>query len=124
MKPVQRIALSIAALFGLGALSSETLADYQGPDKATMTNLQTIIDNPKDDMPVRLSGYLVEKVGNETYLFSDGSHRIQAEIDAEDFPMQSFDEHTLIEITGELDKEWNRDPEIDVDQVSIVNQGS
>ncbi|WP_051218984.1 YgiW/YdeI family stress tolerance OB fold protein [Oceanobacter kriegii] len=109
-------ALTLVAAASLPSVAS---AEYLGPDHVTGKNLQQILDNPKDDQPVQLSGYLVRKIGEETYVFSDGKQEINAEIESEDFPAQPFDENTPVLIVGEIDYDRLRGIEVDVDRLTI-----
>ena len=98
-------------------------AQYVGPStqKAPLT-VAAILKNPVDDQDVVLRGHLLKKVGKEKYLFSDGTGEIRVEIEAEDFPVQKIDDKTLVEIRGEVEKEFLVTPEIDVKVISIPSK--
>lgn len=50
-----------------------------------MTSIAEILKQPVDDQLVVLRGFIVKKVGNEKYLFSDGKSEIRGDIDDENF---------------------------------------
>lgn len=107
-------------IFILFALSSFQLhAQYKGPQAAVQQQIKAIMDNPKDNQGVRLTGYLTEKLSHEKYWFSDGTDQIRVEIEPEDFPAGEFDENDLIEVHGEVEKDFLESPEIDVEYISI-----
>lgn len=95
-------------------------AQYKGPVHNALTDLKTILDDPVDNQAVGLKGYLIHKITHEDYTFSDGQNTIRVEIDNHAFPREPFDEKTLIEIHGKIDKDYFEDPEIEVDSISIV----
>jgi uncharacterized protein (TIGR00156 family) len=94
-------------------------AQYKGPQAAVQQQIKAILDNPKDNQGVRLTGYLTEKLSHEKYWFSDGTDQIRVEIEPEDFPAGEFDENDLIEIHGEVEKDFLESPEIDVEYITI-----
>lgn len=111
---------SIITLFLTGFASSMVQAEYTGPTSNQISSLQDILDNPKDEQFVRLKGYLVEKTGHDTYLFQEGDQTITVEIEQDDFPTEQFNETHLIEISGEVEKDFNKAPEIEVDTLIII----
>jgi len=111
---------AVAALAVTGAFAGATLAQYTGPSAskpaATVryANVAEILKNPVEDVRVRLQGQLVRKIGNEKYLFSDGTGEIRVDIDDERFPASKIDEKTKVSIEGEVEKDFLQSPEIDV----------
>lgn len=95
-------------------------AQYSGPGNLVKTELMQILDNPVDDDLVKLEGYLIKKVGSDKYLFSDGKHQIRVEIDLDVFPTQPFDDKDLIQIEGEVEKDFLESPEIDVKHLRLM----
>jgi uncharacterized protein (TIGR00156 family) len=115
-----RFTMKTLVIFILFALSSFQLhAQYKGPQAAVQQQIKAILDNPKDNQGVRLTGYLTEKLSHEKYWFSDGTDQIRVEIEPEDFPAGEFDENDLIEVHGEVEKDFLESPEIDVEYISI-----
>lgn len=111
------VAAALSCAFALPAH-----AQYTGPvGDAGQINVKSILANPVDDQYVKLQGHLLRKIGDEKYIFSDGSGEIVAEIDDKDFPTQQVNEKTRVEIVGEVDTSRRRPPEIDVDALTIIN---
>lgn len=96
-----------------------TAAQYQGPRSAPRVNLAEILVDPIDDERVILQGFLTRKIRGDVYLFSDGEFEIRVEIDQFVFPSQPFDESDLIEIEGEVDKDFLEPLEIDVERLTV-----
>ena len=96
-------------------------AQYTGPgSQMEMTPLQSILDNPVDDQQVRLRGNLIQQLSQEKYVFSDGSKQIIVDIDEDDMPAVPVDATTVVEIVGEVDKDFMREIEIDVDSIVVA----
>lgn len=96
-------------------------AQYVGPSPTpTYTSVSDVLKNPIDDHPVTLDGYLIKKVGKKKYLFSDGSAEIQVEIDRKHFPSTPISEKTKVRISGEVEKDVMKSPEIDVDHLTVI----
>ncbi|MCB5161915.1 YgiW/YdeI family stress tolerance OB fold protein [Marinomonas algarum] len=105
----------------LFTLSQNSFAQYVGPNAVVKTDLKQILADPVDDEYVKLKGYLIKKLSSDKYLFSDGAEQIRVEIDQFLFPTQPFDDKDLIEIEGEVEKDFLESAEIDVDRLTIVN---
>lgn len=117
---IRTLALAAASTLILGA-ASPALAQFQGPGAAqSPARVAEILRNPIDDQKVTLTGVIVRKVGDERYIFSDGSGEIQVEIDDDDLPGRPFGPAERVEIRGEVDVERNRTLEIDVDSVRLL----
>ncbi|MFJ7567771.1 YgiW/YdeI family stress tolerance OB fold protein [Herminiimonas sp. NPDC097707] len=117
----KNIAALIIALSAIG-FSSAASAQYVGPTtQATLTSIAEILKHPVDDQPVTLRGFIVKKVGNEKYIFSDGTSEIRVDIDGKHFINKKVDEKTKVEIRGEVEKDFLSTPEIDVDVLTLVN---
>ncbi len=100
--------------------SLPAVAEYTGPGGVEATTVAEILESPGDDDQVVIEGFLIKMVGKETYVFTDGTGEIQVEIDDEDLPVESIDERTRVEITGEVDADAFEKPEIDVDTVRVI----
>jgi len=111
--------VAAALLTGFCAVSAQ--AQYVGPTEgASSQSVKNILEDPKDDQKVTLQGYLLRKLGNEKYAFSDGTSEIVAEIDDDEFPRSPIDQKTKVEIRGEVDTGLRRPPEIEVDHLRII----
>lgn len=116
----RKLILSLAAAAALLAGSAQ--AQYVGPSIGpdAPKSVAAILKNPIDDQAVVLRGYLLRKVGNEKYTFSDGTAEIRVEIDDKVFMNRKIDAKTQVEIRGEVEKDFMESPEIDVDVLTVV----
>lgn len=75
----------------------------------------------KDDQYLTLKGKITSHKGDEDYEFTDQSGKITVEISPKRFPAgQTIDHNTLVELTGEFDKEIFGASTLDVKQIKIV----
>ena len=118
--------LKVAQWFAIALFATSVLmveAAYTGPgSNVGSTTVSAILKQPQDDMRVVLKGKLVRKVKHETYMFSDGTGEILADIDDKDFPAQPVDSKTKVEIMGEVDVDRRSGVEIDVKSLRIIGQ--
>ncbi|WP_312948235.1 YgiW/YdeI family stress tolerance OB fold protein [Superficieibacter sp.] len=92
---------------------------FNGPNSSAVT-----VENAKklnDDAPVTLRGTLVERVGDELYLFKDASGTINVDIDDKRWNGVTITPQDTVEIQGEVDKGRNS-VEIDVKHVNKVTK--
>ena len=104
------------------SISLTSDAQYLGPSNSFKTELKQVLEKPIDDEPVRLQGYLTKKLSTDKYIFSDGRYEIRVEIDQHVFPVDPFTERDLIEIEGEVDKDFFEPLEIDVSRLAVVRR--
>lgn len=98
-------------------------AGYTGPSSVPLMKAKDLLDKGKDDQYARLQGKLLSHKGGEEYEFADQSGKITVEIDAKHFPAGvSIDHNTLVELTGEFDKEMVGESTFDVKQVKVVGK--
>ncbi|QQX80424.1 NirD/YgiW/YdeI family stress tolerance protein [Shewanella sp. KX20019] len=100
-------------------LTLPAMAAYTGPGVASHVNTAADAMNAKDDTPVELTGYLVQSLGDENYLFRDESGEVKVEIDNKlirDIEVTSDNKVTLI---GQVDDEW-KGIEIEIDSIRLV----
>jgi uncharacterized protein (TIGR00156 family) len=91
---------------------------YAGPSGAPLMTAKDLLANGKDDQYVRLKGKLTSHKGDENYEFTDASGKIM-----DRFPAGvTVDHNTLVELTGEFDKEMFGDSTVDVEQIKVVAQ--
>lgn len=133
MKRFQKITC-IAALFAASAVAiaqtpvapaagKPAAAGYSGPSGAPLMTAKDLLANGKDDQYVRLKGKITSHKGDEDYEFTDASGKITVEIDADRFPQGvTVDHNTLVELTGEFDKEMFKESKVDVEQIKVVAQ--
>lgn len=98
-------------------------AGYTGPSSVPLMTAKDLLAKGKDDQYARLQGKLLSHKGGEEYEFADQSGKITVEIDAKHFPAGvSIDHNTLVELTGEFDKELVGESTFDVKQVKVVGK--
>jgi uncharacterized protein (TIGR00156 family) len=117
-------AFAIAQPTGYAGPSTKAApAGYTGPSSVPLMKAKDLLDKGKDDQYARLQGKLVSHKGGEEYEFADQSGKITVEIDARHFPAGvSIDHNTLVELTGEFDKEIVGESTFDVRQVKVVGK--
>jgi len=94
---------------------------YAGPSGAPLMTVKDLLANGKNDQYVRLKGKLTSHKGDEDYEFTDASGKITVEIDSDRFPAGvTVDHNTLVELTGEFDKEMFGESTLDVEQIKVV----
>lgn len=126
MHSIYKRTAQCAALLALAGsaflLAPGAQAQYAGPStQAVAGSVAEILKKPVDDQSVVLRGVLLRKVGNEKYIFSDGSAEIRVDIDNKHFVNLKVDAKTRVEIRGEVEKDFMESPEIDVDSIIAVN---
>jgi uncharacterized protein (TIGR00156 family) len=94
------IVLSVMA--GLAVHAQE--GGYKGPGAVVITVAEA--KNLRDDTPVILQGKIERFLGDEKYLFSDDSGNIILEIDNRVWGSLSVDQNDMVEITGEIDRDF------------------
>ena len=119
---IKRGVVLAASIMAIG-FTAAAHAQYVGPLGGTASaslSVASILKNPVDGQHVVLRGFLLKKVGNEKYLFSDGKQEIRVEIDDEDFPPIKIDDKTRIEIRGKVESDFFETPEIDVKRITLA----
>lgn len=106
---------------GLLMIALPIQAQYVGPSSIPSYNtVETILENPIDDMPVVLDGFIIKKVGKEKYIFTDGTGEIRIDLDNKYLPGQTFDDKTKVRIRGEVEKDFLQSPEIDIEHPVVI----
>ena len=113
---------AIAQTSGYTGPSTQTPAPaYAGPSSVPVMSAKDLLAKGKDDQYVKLKGKLVNHKGGEEYEFADQSGKMTVEIDAKRFPDGAkIDQNTLVELTGEFDKETFGESTLDVKQIKVV----
>ncbi len=78
--------------------------------------------NEKDDTFVVLQGYIEKSLGDEKYLFRDETGTIKIEIEDKKFRGLTVYPDDFVQISGEVDKGWFSDTEIEVKKISKVQE--
>lgn len=91
----------------------------QGGFKAGQSSVVTVkqAEEMKDDSWVTVRGQLEKQVGDEDYLFRDQTGTMKVEIDDKRWNGVTVSPSDRVELTGELDKDFNS-IELDVKQVT------
>ena len=90
-------------------------AQFVGPSADTVTIMEAM--HLSDDSPVIITGYIEKALGGEKYQFKDDTGTIVIKIDDEDWRGVTVDATDLVEIRGEVDKDF-LDTKIDVDRIT------
>jgi uncharacterized protein (TIGR00156 family) len=102
-------------------VSAAAVADYVGPSTySVFRSVAEVIKNGKDEDAVLLKGNIVKRIGKEKLVFRDTTGEIHLDVDQEKMPAQNFDDKTVVEVGGEVEKGMMRSPEIDVKSIRIV----
>jgi uncharacterized protein (TIGR00156 family) len=109
----------VAALCVVGLAAHAQTGGFSGPDNRRLVTAIEAADMP-DNTSVRLVGYIVESVGEETYTFRDETGAIAVEIDADEWNGLDVSPNVRVEITGEVDRDLDS-TEIDVDAIRLAD---
>jgi uncharacterized protein (TIGR00156 family) len=101
----RRFILTVGLSVWVGLTIHAQQGGYKGPGAVAITVAEA--KNLHDDTPVILRGKIKRFLGDEKYLFSDDSGTIFIEIDNSVWGTLSVDENDLVEITGEIDKDYS-----------------
>ncbi len=118
-----KFAFPLAVLVVVAPAAQGQSGGFIGADSSPVVTAVTAADRPNDSN-VRLIGHLIEKLGDERYLFRDASGTIVVEIDNDDWNGIQASAETRVEIAGEVDREWRmlqREVEIDVDSIELAD---
>lgn len=110
-------AVSCIALSG-SAIAKNHQGGFTGPSVEVISVEQA--KGMSDDTFVILRGNIKQNIGEEMYVFTDGTGTINVEIDDEDWNGATVGPEDLVEIRGEIDKGWTS-IEIDVDQIQKIS---
>jgi TIGR00156 family protein len=100
---------------GFTQAPTESRGGFQGPGRAPVTAREAA--TMRDDAPVVLRGNIVQHLGGDKYLFQDASGTIRVDIDDEEWRGQIITPEDIVEIRGEVDKDWNS-VEVEVNRIS------
>lgn len=118
---------TIFILITFGLLSLNVHAQYTGPGaKVEISTVKEIIDNAskldKSDKQVKLNGFVIEQINNDTFWFKDQTGKIMVEIEKKQIPTTPFNEKTKVTIIGEVDYDLLEGCEIEVDILITENK--
>jgi len=115
--------LVVGALMAITMYATPAQAQFEGPGAQNqLTTVETVALQVNDDQTVQLEGSIIEQVGDEKYIFADSTGEIRIEIDDALFRNQRVTPDLTVAIYGEVEKDFMRSPEIDVEELSIVDE--
>ncbi len=122
MKKVSIIA-TVCAIAGMPAFADfvATAPNAQGGFVNDAEAIVTVrqVEALRDDTPVIVQGKIVQRMGDEKYLFEDGTGSVTVEIDNEDWRGQTVSPANTVKLYGDVDAGLFK-TEIDVDRLVIV----
>ncbi|WP_027713607.1 YgiW/YdeI family stress tolerance OB fold protein [Dickeya chrysanthemi] len=92
---------------------------FSGPDASLTTVAQA--KEMRDDSWVRLQGNITQRVGSNDYQFHDATGTLMVEIDDKRWEGQTITPEDLVELKGELDKEFGS-VQLDVKQIRKIQK--
>lgn len=107
--------LTLALLIGSANKAIAKTGGFEGPGVNFTTVKEAL--NLKDDAHVVLMGKIEQSLGDDKYLFNDGTSTITVEIDQEAFAGLTITPEDMVEIRGEIDRTIMK-IEVDVDTIS------
>ncbi|MDR1242736.1 MAG: YgiW/YdeI family stress tolerance OB fold protein [Deltaproteobacteria bacterium] len=110
-------AFAAATQGGFQTAPSATGGGFSGSGVSVSTVEQAL--TMRDDAWVILRGNIVQHVGKDKYLFQDATGSIRVEIDHDEWGGQIVTPADLVEIKGEIDKDWNS-VEVEVEHIAKV----
>ena len=125
-----RLSALIGASLALSLMIGASTALAKGPDGGfnrgggftcpgpALSTVQQAKDM-RDDSPVTLQGHIVQHLGDDHYLFKDNTGTINVEIDHKRWQGQNVGPNDLVEISGEVEKDWS---ELGIDVKRIIKK--
>lgn len=113
--------LSIASAQYLGPQGEQNNPNggYQGPSLSQSITTVKEAMSLRDDAYVKMRGKIIKHSHKDKYIFSDGTGDITIEIDKDKWRGLVVNADDLVEIVGEIDKDWNS-IEVEVDYITKV----
>lgn len=109
-----------------GMLASPALAGFVADAPVAPQNADAIVTvaqakKMRDDTPVIVQGNIVQRVGDEKYLFRDGTDSVIVEIDDEDWGGVDVRATDTVKLYGEVDSGLFK-TEIEVDRIEKIEK--
>jgi uncharacterized protein (TIGR00156 family) len=93
-------------------------APYNGPSSVPLMTVKQLLETARDDQHARLQGRIVSHDGGKNYTFADDTGRMRVEISAKCFPPgQPIGAEQRVELSGQVDKDFMKKMEFEVDAV-------
>ncbi|MEM5430958.1 NirD/YgiW/YdeI family stress tolerance protein [Cupriavidus oxalaticus] len=117
---MKRILTATAVALALGLAAAGASAQYTGPSSIPVMTVKALQADGKDDQHAVLRGKIVSSVGDERYLFADGTGQMKVKIKQKVWPAQKpVDASTTVELVGEYDKELIGESHFDVKEIRL-----
>lgn len=109
-----------------GMMASSALAGFVADAPVAAQNADAIVTvaqakKMRDDTPVIVQGNIVQRVGDEKYLFRDGTDSVIVEIDDEDWGGVEVRTSDTVKLYGEVDSGLFK-TEIEVDRIEKIEK--
>lgn len=117
--------ISVFVIAGMMA-SSASFAGFIADAPVAPQNADVIVSvaqvkKMRDDTPVIVQGNIIQRMGNEKYLFRDGTDSVVVEIDDEDWGGVDVRATDTVKLYGEVDASMFK-TEIDVDRIEKIEK--
>jgi uncharacterized protein (TIGR00156 family) len=116
---VMCVVFMLAVLVGVAGADGWRGGGYTGPSSVQVSKALDVKTMPHDT-DVVLEGKIESYLGNEKYLFNDGSDTITLEIDNDVWNGLEVDPNDIIIVYGEVDKKF-RQTEVEVERIEKKN---
>lgn len=114
---MKKIAFTLALVMGISTnVFAQQAGGYTGPSAVSTMTVSEVL-KLGDDKPVILVGKIEKSLGNEKYTFTDNTGSVTVEIDDEEWRGLTLNENDIVEIKGEIDKDFTSF-EVDVDSIT------
>ena len=109
-----------------GMLASPALAGFVADAPVAPQNADAIVTvaqakKMRDDTPVIVQGNIIQRMGDEKYLFRDGTDSVVVEIDDEDWGGVDVRATDTVKLYGDVDASMFK-TEIDVDRIEKIEK--
>lgn len=105
-------------------LANTGIAQYKGPSSTKVYTVKQIKESAsqldKTDAIVKIEGFIIDRIDDDTYWFQDATGKIQVEIEKDQIPEFPFDEKTKLIIVGEVDYDVLEEVEIEVEFIQLA----
>lgn len=98
--------------------SNTAVAEFKGPKSGVIDTVDRAL-SARDDSYVELTGFIVESLGKERYLFQDPTGKIEIEIEHDEWLGRDVTPKDQIVVRGEVDVEWTSRV-VDVESFNIL----
>lgn len=115
--------LLLALVFSSPTMTqAKSQGGFSGPGSTNPATTVSQAQNLPDDSAVILTGNIVSQLPDkdDKYLFRDSTGEIIVDIDEKDFRGQKVTPANVVRITGEIDKDFGRKAEVDVEYLEVL----